>query len=338
MENRYHRQIQLPAFGRKRQDDLLKHKVLVIGCGGLGCPVSMYLSRAGVHNLGLVDVDIVDITNLHRQVLFNEADIGLFKVDAAKKALLAGNSQLTIEVFRENINTQNYESIFTEYDIIVDCSDNFETRYLVNDACVLLDKPLIYGAANGLEGQVAVFNFEGSGQLRDLYPDMPNPGTIQNCEEAGVLGVTTGVIGDLMAFEVIKIITGIGKPLVDQLLQFDGSTSRTHFVRYSKSEHPISQSIIPVLQMSWTEYHEKHADSILIDVRTLEEREESTIDSVHIPLNELPKRASELPQNKQCIFFCKTGQRAQQAARILAKHVNQPPIAIVDDYKTLTRG
>ncbi|MFT5513378.1 MAG: molybdopterin/thiamine biosynthesis adenylyltransferase, partial [Bacteroidia bacterium] len=248
MENRYHRQIQLPSFGQEKQDNLSKQKVLIVGCGGLGCPVAMYLSRAGVHSLGLVDADKVDITNLHRQVLFSEVDIGTFKVDAAKNALLSGNSQLTVDVFKERLNTQNYQSIISAYDIVVDGSDNFETRYLVNDACVLLNKPLVYGAANGIEGQVAVFNVNGSGNLRDLFPEIPNAGTIQNCEEAGVLGVTTGVIGGLMGLEVIKVITGLGKPLVNQLLQFDGITGRTYFVQYTKTENSVIEAIVPLIQ------------------------------------------------------------------------------------------
>lgn len=335
MDSRYSRQKQIVSFGDKGQEALQKANVLVIGCGGLGCPVALYLTRAGVLNVGLVDGDIVQLSNLHRQVLFNEKDVGIAKVRAAKTALLLGNSALKIETFETRLNASNYKEIFAPYDLVIDCTDNFDSRYLINDACVLSHKPLVYGAANQLEGQVAVFNYNDSGNLRDLFPEVPKPGTIQNCEEAGVLGVITGIIGDLMALEAIKVITGIGEPLTNKLLQFDGFTSQLYTLNYKPNPTeglPVIKDM--VTQISWSEYHSENKHFQLVDVRTTKEREEQHNGGLHLPLLELHSRYSELKRYEQIAFYCKTGQRAIQAVNTycgLKENANCVAIAIVGE-------
>lgn len=333
MEDRFIRQKQIISFGEKGQEALQKAKVLIVGCGGLGCPVAMYLSRAGVVHIGLVDGDVVQLSNLHRQILFNEQDVGSLKVEAAQQALLLGNSDLLIQTYPYRLNTKNYKEILSEYDVIIDCSDNFETRYLVNDACVILKKPLVYGAANQLEGQVAVFNYMGSGNLRDVFPELPKDGTIQNCEEAGVLGVITGIIGDLMAWEVIKLITGVGKPLINTLMQFDGETSRLFSFNYTPNQSmtkPIVHS--DLLQITWQEYSAGADTFQLVDVRTKEEREVGHKGGIHIPLSELQVRLTELEKYSNVAFYCQTGKRAIQAAGMCQNDFETTTItAIVGD-------
>ena len=333
MEDRYSRQKQVSSFGVKGQDALKNAKVLVVGCGGLGCPVAMYLSRAGVLNIGLVDGDTIDITNLHRQVLFNESDVGRLKVVATQKALLLGNSDLMVETYQTRLNHDNYKTIIPKYDLVLDCSDNFETRYLVNDACILLNKPLVYGAANQLEGQVAVFNYKGSGNLRDLFPEIPIQGTIQNCEEAGVLGVITGIVGDMMALEAIKIISNVGEPLTNRLLQFNGETSRLLTINYKPS--PVTRAVKiqqSFGQITWKDFHKKYTEFQLVDVRSLEEREAENLGGIHIPVAELEARLSELKMHKKVAFYCKSGQRAIAASRLYCDASNSTTcVAIVGE-------
>ena len=329
-EDRYLRQIRLSSFGSAGQSALQNAKVLIVGCGGLGCPVALYLSRAGVKEIGLVDGDKVDITNLHRQVLFNETDIGELKAEAAQNALLHGDESLNIEVFIERLQPSNYESIINGYDIVVDCTDNFETRYLLNDACILLDKPLVYGAANGWEGQVAVFNLKQSGNLRDLYPEVPTQGTIQNCEEAGVLGVITGIIGSMMALEVIKVATGIGNPFLNQLVQYDGETNQFHNLKYSANTSTRNVKIDLLKQIDWETYHRSYTNAVLVDIRTASERKANFIESLHVPVEKIPNWIKTFDSEQQVVFFCETGQRALQASRTAFSEANIRTIAVVD--------
>ena len=330
MNERYLRQIRIPHFGLDGQAALTKTKVLIVGCGGLGCPVAMYLSRGGIRHLGLVDGDKVDVTNLHRQVLYGEAHVGDLKVQAAKAALLEADKGLTIDIYPTRLQKVNYKEICATYDIVVDCTDNFETRYLINDACVLLDKPLVYGAANGWEGQVAVFNVNKSGNLRDIFPEMPKPGTIQNCEEAGVLGVTTGVIGNMMALEVIKVATKIGTPLVNQLVQFDGETNVYHSLKYKPGRSPSNVQIEGTTQITWKAYHRDYKGALLVDVRSLEERAVQHIESTHMPLSKVANDVKSLDWSKQVIFFCATGKRALEAADTARKLMGKESLAIID--------
>ncbi len=335
MNERFARHIRLTGFGNEAQNKLSKASVLIIGCGGLGCPAALYLTRGGIGRLGLMDADLVSLSNLHRQVLFNEEDIGKPKVDVAKKMLVKANSAIEIDVFNSRLNTTNWKKILGDYDVVLDCSDNFTTRYLVNDGCVLLDKPLVYGAANQFEGQVSVFNHQSSANLRDLFPQIPNEGVIQNCEEAGVLGVVTGIIGEFMALETIKIITGVGKPLTNQMLIFDGLNSETHRIRFTKNPN----TIIPETQnvesefnrTSWKDFATSFSDFELVDVRTVEERSESHQGGVHIPLDQLEARKGELKSFDKLCFYCKSGKRALLAAELIAKGEVVDELMFIDD-------
>ena len=223
---RYSRHLILEEFGLENQLKLKRARVLVIGAGGLGSPALLYLAAAGIGKIGIVDFDNVDTTNLQRQIIFTIDDIGKNKADAASDRLKALNSLIEIESHTVKVTSVNALDLLKDYDVVLDGSDNFPTRYLINDACVLLRKPLVYGSILKFEGQVSVFNFQKpdktfSANYRDLFPQPPSPESIPNCEQAGVLGVLPGMIGSLMASEVIKIITGIGKPLTDKLLIFD---------------------------------------------------------------------------------------------------------------------
>jgi adenylyltransferase/sulfurtransferase len=210
----------LPEIGEEGQEKILNSKVLVIGAGGLGCPVLQYLSAAGVGTIGIIDFDIVELHNLHRQILYNEEQIGLSKAMSAKKVLEQLNPSVEYIVFDEKLTVQNCNSILGDFDIIIDGSDNFSTRYLVNDECVNIDKPLVYGSILKFEGQIALFNYNGGKNLRDLFPEPPNPEDVPNCSLNGVLGSLPGIIGTMMAHETLKLIVGL-KVLHNEIVLFD---------------------------------------------------------------------------------------------------------------------
>lgn len=217
---RYNRQMMLPEIGEEGQVKILNSKVLVIGAGGLGCPVLQYLSAAGVGTIGIIDFDIVELHNLHRQILYNEEQIGLSKAMSVKKVLEKLNPSVEYIVFDEKLTVQNCNSILGDFDIIIDGSDNFSTRYLVNDECVNIDKPLVYGSILKFEGQIALFNHKGGKNLRDLFPEPPNPEDVPNCSLNGVLGSLPGIIGTMMAHETLKLIVGL-KVLHNEIVLFD---------------------------------------------------------------------------------------------------------------------
>jgi len=222
--NRYARHYSLKDFGFESQEKLAEAKVLVIGAGGLGCPVLQYLTAAGIGTIGLADNDVVSLSNLQRQVLYNTDDIGRAKAAVAAKKLQQLNPDITVNSFKMLVNSANALELITDYDIVVDCTDNFAARYLINDACVLLDKPLVFGAVYQYEGQVAVFNVPDANgnktNYRHLFPTPPDPLEVADCNEAGVLGVLPGIMGIIQATETIKLITGIGKALLNKLLTF----------------------------------------------------------------------------------------------------------------------
>lgn len=217
---RYNRQMMLPEIGEEGQEKIVNAKVLVIGAGGLGCPVLQYLSAVGIGTIGIIDFDVVELHNLHRQILYNEQQIGQSKAVSAKSALELLNPAVQYIVFDEELNAQNCNSILTNFDIIIDGSDNFSTRYLVNDTCVNINKPLVYGSILKFDGQIAVFNYNGSKNLRDLFPEPPNPGDVPNCSLNGVLGTLPGIIGTMMAHEALKLIVGL-KVLHNEILLLD---------------------------------------------------------------------------------------------------------------------
>jgi molybdopterin/thiamine biosynthesis adenylyltransferase/molybdopterin converting factor small subunit len=243
---RYNRHIIIPGFGMEAQQKLKAAKVLVIGSGGLGSPVLLYLAAAGVGTIGIVDFDVVDDSNLQRQVLFGVGEIGKPKVEAARRRLEALNPYIALHIYNTHLNSQNALDILKDYDVIADGTDNFPTRYLVNDASVLLGKPNVYASIFQFEGQVSVFNYRNAGgelgpNYRDLYPSPPPPGLVPSCAEGGVLGVLPGIIGSLQALEVIKVITGVGETLSGRFYIFDALNfeSRTFIIR-RREDNPIN--------------------------------------------------------------------------------------------------
>ncbi|MDJ1497704.1 HesA/MoeB/ThiF family protein [Cytophagaceae bacterium DM2B3-1] len=208
---RYSRQLMLPEVGIEGQEKLKTARILVIGAGGLGCPILQYLTAAGVGTIGIVDFDKVELHNLHRQILYHTEDIGKLKAEVAAQKLQTQNPYVRFDVHPVMIHEENADDLISVYDLVIDGSDNFHTRYLVNDTCVKYNKPLVYGSIFKFEGQLAVFNYQGGKNLRDIYPEPPNPEDVPNCSEVGVIGVLPGVIGTLMANQVIRLITGSGK-------------------------------------------------------------------------------------------------------------------------------
>ncbi len=232
--DRYARHIVLPGVGGVGQARLKQSSVLVVGAGGLGSPVLLYLVAAGVGRLGIVEMDVVDLSNLQRQVLFDTGAIGKPKAEVARARLEALNPHTKVETYVQRLDSQNALPLLEAYDLVIDCSDNFPTRYLLNDACVLLDKPLVYGAIHQFEGQLSVFHHRGGPCYRCLYPQPPRPGTTPSCSEAGVFGVLPGVIGSLMAAEALKILLEQGETLSGKLLLYDGLYSGFRSIQFSR--------------------------------------------------------------------------------------------------------
>lgn len=232
--DRYARHIVLPGVGGAGQARLKQSSVMVVGAGGLGSPVLMYLAAAGVGRLGIVEMDLVHLSNLQRQVLFDTQNTGQPKAVVAKKRLASLNPHVVLETHTLRLDSGNALSLLENYDLVLDCTDNFPTRYLVNDACVLLGLPLVYGAIHQFDGQLSVFHFQGGPCYRCLFPHPPKPGTVPSCSEAGVFGVLPGVIGSLMATEAVKILLGHGDVLAGRLLLYDGLHTRFHSVQFPR--------------------------------------------------------------------------------------------------------
>jgi molybdopterin/thiamine biosynthesis adenylyltransferase/rhodanese-related sulfurtransferase len=340
---RYQRQIILSQFGQEGQDKLAAAKILVVGAGGLGCPVLMYLAAAGVGHLGIVDQDVVSLANLQRQVLYKTEDVGLPKVERAKQYLLEMNPEVNVTSYFTYLTTENALEIVHEYDIIVDATDNFPSRYLLNDACVILDKVLVYGAVSNFEGQVAVFNVTldngaKSANYRDIFPNPPMENEIGNCAEIGVLGVLPGTIGCIQASEVIKLIAGVGKPLVNQLQTVNLLTN--HWQTFTIQASAETRSLIPKDIISFRNkdyslicsplqkmeidladfqsYFDKD-DVVIIDLR--ESFEKPEIDYFHhqkYPLSEWEKAVPSF-QESTIILFCQSGKRSLDAAKKMSE-------------------
>ncbi|MFC6095371.1 ThiF family adenylyltransferase [Flavobacterium qiangtangense] len=343
MENynaRYARHYSLKDFGKEGQQKLLGAKVLVVGAGGLGCPVLQYLTASGIGTIGIVDHDLITLSNLQRQVLYAIEDIGKSKAKIASEKLKSLNPEIQIDVYDLEINAKNALEIIAKYDIVVDCTDNFASRYLINDACVLLKKPLVFGAIFQYEGQVSVFNIEQDGKsinYRNLFPNPPKPGEVQDCNEAGVLGILPGIIGMMQASEVIKILTGIGEVLVGKLLTFN-LLNYEIFVLEITNDKDISP-LIPndktafettdynwlcgisnskIKELSPSDFLSKIAekDTIVIDVREKYELPKADFPNLNIPLSELEANLSELRGNT-ILLFCQSGKRSLKAGEIL---------------------
>ncbi len=350
MYERYARQIALPDFGAASQAALLRAKVLVIGAGGLGCAALQCLAAAGVGTIGIVDYDHIELSNLHRQILYSESDIGKPKASTAAEKLQKINSSLSLQVFEKKLQTDNAFEIIRQYDIVIDGSDNFPTRYLVNDACSILNIPLIYGSVFRYEGQVSVFHSPSnpnsptgrSANYRDLFPIPPKEGEVPNCMESGVLGVLTGIIGTMQAAEAIKLITGIGEVLAgtiltynlltNSILQFDYSPHPNALLTAPKSESELKAmqydsfcGIAKVREMTWKSLEEMYSAEtvILIDIREpgeLPKLEKYPYKS--IPMNQLQSRVGEFEHFKTIAVFCQSGTRSRSVIRELQQSFN----------------
>lgn len=327
-QEQYSRHLRLDEVGKAGQLKLKHAKVLVIGAGGLGCPVLQYLSAAGVGKIGIVDDDSIEHSNLQRQILYTHKDIGKYKAEAAVERLQMLNPYIQYYAYKTRLTKDNALHLLATYDIIVDGTDNFPTRYLINDAAVLLDKPVVFGSIHKFEGQVSVFNFRKGPTYRCLYPTPPKLNEVPNCSEIGVLGVLPGIIGSLQANEVLKIILGLGHILSGQLLNFDAlSLKQTLFF----VEKNISSNIttleddyqafcgIPkdIEEISIQDYKEHASSFNLLDVRTQTERDAYYINSIHIPLDALSERYHEIPDNKKLLVCCQSGLRSKLAIKIL---------------------
>jgi adenylyltransferase/sulfurtransferase len=337
---RYQRQVLLKDFGDAGQQKLLQAHVVVIGAGGLGCPALQYLAAAGIGCIGIVDDDVVALHNLHRQVLFTTGDVGRKKAEVAAARLQQMNPEIAIKTYPVRLTNQNALDLLSAYDIVLDATDNFTTRYLVNDACVLLHKPLVYGAISQFEGQVAVFNAgANSVNYRDLFPEPPQPGSVLNCAEAGVLGVLPGLIGTVQATEVIKLLSGLGKPLVNQLFTYNALTNDSFVFDLSPKEGTASllpQTAVEFAQRDYEEWCEGkfqpveeidvtafegfllQKETLIIDVREAGEQPEVN-EFVHqrLPLSILKESIPDLAE-ETVILFCQSGKRSREAATILS--------------------
>ncbi|MCL6295169.1 HesA/MoeB/ThiF family protein [Jejuia spongiicola] len=331
--SRYNRHIILSEIGQVGQDKISKAKVLVIGAGGLGCPVLQYLTGAGVGTIGIIDFDVVELSNLQRQILFGSSCLGKNKAIAAKERLEDLNDTISIAAYPFQLNYQNAIDLFNQYDIIVDGSDNFETRYLVNDTCLITNKPLVFGAIYKFEGQVSVFNYKKGPSYRCLFPNPPQEGTIPNCSEIGVLGILPGIIGSMQANEVLKIILGIGDVLSGQLLLYNALTSKVSTLKVNRNE-AIIQSILEeknnfhkkqISENCEMEVLEVSIDDIIseeniqfIDIR--EPHEQPKIESIkvsHIPFSQLEQSLSKITSDKKKVLFCQSGVRSKRATQML---------------------
>ena len=333
--NRYTRQVTLPEIGEAGQAKLLAASVLIVGAGGLGSPTAIYLAAAGVGRIGLVDFDNVDVTNLHRQVLYGTSSVGRPKLDAARERLEDLNSDIKIETHSTRLTSENALEIIASYDLVVDGTDNFATRYLVNDACVLLGKPNVYGSIFRFDGQVSIFAMPDGPCYRCLYPEPPPPGLVPSCAEGGVLGVLPGVVGTIQATEAIKLITGAGETLAGRLLLFDAlrMTFRTMKLPRRCEQHPKITTLIDyeefcnamqTTDITPAEVAEKLKDGqdvVLIDVREPYEWGAGHVaEATHIPLAQVPARLEEIPRDREVVMICRSGGRSERARQFLAQN------------------
>jgi adenylyltransferase/sulfurtransferase len=341
---RYSRHLIIPEFNIEGQRKLKSAKVLIVGTGGLGSPMLLYLTAAGVGNIGILDFDVVDETNLQRQVLFSVEDVGKPKVEAAVNRLKKLNPNVVFTKHNVRLTSENALEIIKEYDVVADGTDNFPTRYLVNDACVILDKPNVYGSIFRFEGQVSVFNYtykDGSKgpQYRDLFPAPPPPGLVPSCAEGGVIGVLPGIIGSLQANEVLKVITGLGDTLAGRLFLFDALTFETRTLKLQKD--PDSQQVTELIDYEFFCGIEKQKDPDnikeitveelltlknigkddfqLIDVREPYEYQIANLDGELIPLKELDEHLDKIASDKKVIIHCRSGVRSAKAIETLQK-------------------
>ncbi len=341
---RYHRQIILPGFGEAAQNKLQQAKILVIGAGGLGCPALQYLAAAGVGTIGIVDYDAVDYSNLHRQTLYSASDVGKLKAETAAKKINELNADIQIDAYSTKLDNSNALDIIANYSLVLDGTDNFATRYLVNDACVLLDKPLIYGAVLRFEGQAGVFNLaDGAGlktNYRDLFPQPPLPSDVPSCAGAGVLGVLPGIIGTLQATEALKIIANIGKPLCNMVITYNILTNR--FYEFTVTPCNKNNYLVPKnsaefaafnydwfcnliynnYEISVSEFDALRLNESIMVIDVREQGEFPPIDEfecINIPLGQITDYSIEDCSAENIILICQSGKRSAHALEIMRK-------------------
>jgi sulfur-carrier protein adenylyltransferase/sulfurtransferase len=342
---RYSRHLIMPEVGMEGQQKLKAAKVLCIGAGGLGSPLALYLTAAGVGTLGIVDFDVVDFTNLQRQIIHSTADVGRKKLDSAAEKLKAINPFVNLRTFETRLSSENALELFREFDIVADGTDNFPTRYLVNDACVLTGKPNVYGSIFRFEGQASVFATEQGPCYRCLYPEPPPPGLVPSCAEGGVLGILPGLVGVMQATEAIKLILGIGDPLIGRLLLIDAlgmkfrelklrknpdcpvcgrNRTITKLIDYNEfcgirgEEAPVSTTGIPTMQVEELKRRLDAGENLFVlDVREPHEYQICNINGYLIPLGDLPKRVSELDSSREIVAHCRSGVRSGKAVEFL---------------------
>ena len=339
---RYSRHITIPEFGRLGQEKLKKAKVLVVGSGGLGSPLLFYLTAAGVGHIGIVDYDLIEESNLQRQILFTLDDLGKSKAKTAAQRLSKLNPHVKFTVHETALTSDNALEIIKGYDIVADGTDNFPTRYLVNDACLLTDKVNVYASIFQFEGQVSVFNYKNEDGTRgpcyrDMFPEPPPPGLVPNCAEGGVLGVLPGIIGSMQASEVIKVITGVGTPLSRRIFLFDAATFSTRILKVNKSPHTKVDKLIDyqqfcgvsditdtnVKEISVRELkhlQENGEDFQLIDVRQPYEYEIANLKGELIPLDDILKFSDKIKRDGKVIIHCRSGKRSADAIKELETH------------------
>ncbi len=339
---RYSRHLLLPEVGETGQKKLKAAKVLIVGAGGLGCPASLYLAAAGVGHLGIVDSDVVEESNLQRQILYNIDDIGNSKVDCAREKLTRLNPYIEVKTYNEVLTSQNALGIIKNYDLVIDGTDNFPTRYLVNDACVLLGKPNCYGSIYRFEGQASLFSYKSGPCYRCLVPNPPPPELVSSCAEAGVFGVLPSIIGSIQATEAIKVITGIGKTLSGRFLTFDALDMDFHefmirrdnsckicgddpsifeLIDYQQFCRPESskEAVVPEINPTELSQRLERGDSItLLDVREEFEIKISNLkNAVHIPMGSVVDRLEELNPEVEFIVYCSVGLRSARICSLL---------------------
>jgi len=330
-KEQYSRHLLLEDIGVEGQLKLKQAKILVIGAGGLGCPILQYLSAAGVGTIGIIDDDIVDQSNLQRQVLFTHQDLGKSKAESAVQRLQSLNPYITFKTYKTRLTKDNALDLFKDYEIIVDGTDNFPTRYLISDAAVLTNKPVVFGSIFKFDGQVSVFNYQNGPTYRCLFPLPPLPNEVPNCSEIGVLGVLPGIIGSLQAAETLKIVLNLGDILTGKLLTFSAMTMRQMILSFERNTSISITSLeddyqelcgIPNVsnEISFQEYKEQTVHFNLLDVRTQSERNDFHINGMHIPLDELSERLREIPQDKKLLVYCKSGVRSKLAIDFLQKN------------------
>ena len=338
-ESRYARHLVLPEVGPEGQLALQEAAVLVIGAGGLGSPALLYLAAAGIGRIGLIDDDTVDVTNLQRQILHSTSEVGESKAASAERRISDLNPEVTVEAIEGRLDATNALEIICRYDIIIDGTDNFETRYLIGDACEILGKPWVFGSIHRFEGQVATFNLEGGPNYRDLFPEPPEEGLAPNCAEAGVLGVLPGIVGSIQATEAIKAILGIGDSLNGKLLVIDALSMGFRTLGFSKNESreavtelkqesvkscssdegSPSGVMLVISPVEFVQRRDSGWDVFLLDVRRSEEEAIATLSGTDLRIehNQVPMRMSEIPLDTDIVVYCRSGSRSAAVARYL---------------------